>query len=205
MSEEGNVGDIPTEQASGGGEKGDFVGRKAYEKSVAAEKNLRSSNRELSARLAEYEAKEKAAAEQQMMEEKKFSEIIDQQKARISELEGTVTNQSQSMQDFQKMTAVMGMLQEKGINLESKYMNLVPLDKIQLQDDGAVNVASVSEVVSNFQQEHPRLVTPLSKMLPNDKSGSLKSQMSVEDWKKLDYKEKQEAWKEGRVKHDLKL
>lgn len=206
MTEEADTSGTPTEQARGSGEtKSEYVSRKAYEKTVAAEKNLRSNNRELSARLAEFEAKEQALAEEKMIEEKKFLEMIEQQKARIQELEGTVTTQSQSMQDFQKMTAVMGMFQEKGINLESKYMDLVPIQKIQLTDDGAVDVRSVSEVVSNFQQEHPRLVTPLSKLLPNDKSGSIKGQMSVDEWKKLDFKEKQKAWKEGRVKHGLDL
>lgn len=211
MSEQDLQGDAsgtPTETASGSGaeSKNDFVPRRVYEKTVGAEKNLRNSNRELTAKLAEFEAKEKAIQEQQMIEEKKFTEIIEEKNNLIVELEGTVNHQTKNMQDFQKASAVMGMLQEKGINLESKYMNLVPIEKIQLTEDGTVDVQTVNEVVSSFQKEHPRLVTPLGKLLPNDKSSSIQGQMSVDSWKTLmksDPKAGQKALKDGRVKYEF--
>jgi len=92
------------------------------------------------------------------------------------------------------------LLQSKGVNLESKYLGLLPIDQIEVTDSGEIDNTSVTSVIENFQKEHPRLTLPATKLLPNDKPGSNSGKISLEEWKKLSPKDRQAAYKEGRVK-----
>ena len=203
---QGGPSGTPTDPASGGGNnKNGFVSVETYKKTVAAEKNSKAREAELAAKVAEYEAEKEASREAQLLAEKKHMTVIEEQKLKIQELSGHVQKREKDITDFQKMTAIMGAMTEKGINLESKYMGLVPIDQVKISDDGQVDTQSVFDVVNNFQRDNPRLVLPFDKMLPNEKSGSVK-QMSTDEWKKLGSKaEREAALKEGRVKHDYKF
>jgi hypothetical protein len=152
------------------------------------------------ARLADYEVQEKQRKEQSLIDEKNFTEVIAQKNADIERLTGEVNSHLKDKQDFRKMNAAMGLLQQKGVNLDPKYIGLLPIDDIAIsQETGEVITDSVINVVESFQKEHPRLVTPLGKMLPNQKPGQGLGKISINEYKNLSREEKIKALKDGRV------
>jgi len=184
--------------------KSDFVSKDFADKVLTEKKNFQRKYTEAMAELNEFRSQQKAQAEQKMLEEKKFSELIDQQKSRISELESLNSQHLQEKTDFRKMNAALNLLQQKGVNLESKYMGLVHIDKIQLSESGEIDATSVAEVVDSFQKEHPRLTIPQKRLLPNLKSGDVGSKMTIDEWNKLGPEEASKALREGRVENPWK-
>lgn len=194
----GNGGD-------GGTEKPKSVSYDTYQKTVNQEKTLRQKLQETQEKLLIFENEKRSIEEQKMLEEKKHVEFIEKLKQEKAAAEEKASRLAEEQRDFRKITAAMGLLQEKGISLESKYLGLLPLDQIQFTDDGAIDHTSVAEAVSIFQKEHPRLTLPAKAFLPSDKPGSSAQKMSIEEWKKLPFKEKGEALKAGRVNHSFKF
>ncbi len=197
-------GNSPKARGDGEG-KPESVSYETYKKTVEAERSLRQKLKEREEKLLEFENEKRSIEEQKLLDEKKHVEFIENLKRQNAELEHRAKSLESEQKDFRKLNAAMGLLQEKGIQLESKYLGLLPLDSIQLTDDGAIDFTSVAEAVTTFQKEHPRLTAPAKAFLPNDKSGSSAQKMSVDEWKKLPYKEKQEAMKSGRVAHNFKF
>ncbi len=176
-----------------------------YEKTLKAERNAKQKLQEVQERLLSFENEKKSVEEQKLLNEKKHIEYIEQLKREKQELEVKTSSLLQEQTDFRKLNAALGLLQEKGVQLESKYLGLLPLDRIEITDEGSIDLTSVSQVVTDFQKEHPRLTAPAKAFLPSDKSNSSANSLSVDEWKKLPYKEKQEAMKAGRVKHNFKF
>jgi hypothetical protein len=203
MSEENNPNPNDSSgvkaEASGDGKSG-FVRHDSYVKAVDEAKSAKRRLADANARLAEFEVQEKQRKEQTLLDEKNFTELIAQKNAEIERLTGEVGNHVKDKQDFRKMNAAIGLLQQKGINLDPKYMGLLPIDDISIsQDTGEVVADSVVNVVENFQKEHPRLVTPMGKMLPNQKPGQGLGKISITEYKNLSREGKIQALKEGRV------
>lgn len=189
----------------GEGDKPKVVSYDTYERTVNQEKTLRKKLQETQEKLLLFENEKKSIEEQKLLEEKKHVDVIEQLRREKQEAHEKATRLEQEQKDFRKITAAMGLLQEKGITLESKYLGLLPLDQIQFTDEGTIDHTSVSQAVSLFQKEHPRLTAPAKNFLPSDKTGTSAQKISVEEWKKLPLKEKQEALKAGRVNHNFKF
>jgi hypothetical protein len=200
----GSSSDLASGDGAGDG-KPKHVSFDTYEKTLRAERNAKQKLQEVQERLLTFENEKKSVEEQKLISEKKHVEYIEQLKREKLELEQKTSHLLQEQTDFRKLNATLGLLQEKGIQLEAKYLGLLPLDRIEITDEGSIDLTSVSQVVTDFQKEHPRLTAPAKAFLPSDKSGSAANALSVEEWKKLSYKEKTEAMKAGRVKHSYKF
>jgi hypothetical protein len=201
----GGDSDAPGGGNKNGGDKPKQISYETYEKTLNQEKSLRKRLQETQEKLLIFENEHKATQEQKMLEEKKHLEFIEQLKREKAEALEKAQRLERDQTDFRKLNAAMGLLQEKGIQLEAKYLGLLPLDQIQLTEEGGIDHTSVANAVDNFAKEHPRLTLPASKFLPNDKTGNSAQKMSVDDWKKLPHKEKVEAMKSGRVNHNFKF
>lgn len=196
---------IPGGNENGSGDKPKLISYETYEKSLNQEKGLRQRLRETQEKLLVFENEQLNIKEQKMLDEKKHLEVIDQLKREKTEAIEKSKRLETDQIDFRKLNAAMGLMQEKGIQLESKYLGLLPLDQIQLTDEGTIDHTSVMTAVDNFAKDHPRLTLPANRFLPNDKTGNSASKMSVETWKALPHKEKLEAMKSGRVNHNFKF
>lgn len=196
---------VPSGNENGGGDKPKLISYETYEKSLNQEKGLRKRLQETQEKLLVFENEQLTIKEQKMLDEKKHLEVIDQLRREKSEAIEKSKRLENDQIDFRKLNAAMGLMQEKGIQLESKYLGLLPLDQIQLTDEGTIDHTSVMTAVDNFAKDHPRLTLPANRFLPNDKTGNSAQKMSVDDWKLLPYKEKQEAMKSGRVNHNFKF
>lgn len=188
-------------QASGEGAK-DFVSHDSYVKAVGEAKRAKEKLAEANARLQEVDQLIKQQKEAKLLEEKNFTELLSQKNSEIERLVAENQNHVKDKLDFRKMNAAVGLLQQKGINIDPKYMGLLPIDNILINEEsGEVVADSVVNVVESFQKEHPRLVTPLGKLLPNQKSGQSQNRLSLDQWKKLGRDEKRKALEEKRVDH----
>lgn len=204
LPNDGSGGTDPKAGGGGGDDGLKVVSRDAYDKSVTAEKNLRAQLRETQEKLLTFENEKRSIEEQKLLDEKKHVEYIEKLKVENQQLLQKTQMLEQNTTDFRKLNAAQGLMQEKGIQLDSKYYGLLPLDQIQLTTEGSIDMTSLSKVVDTFQKEHPRLVAPANKFLPSDKPGSSANQMSVDEWKALKTpKERTEALAAGRVRHNF--
>ena len=196
---QGSSGTPP--DASGNGGK-DFVSHDSYVKAVNEAKNAKAKMREMDARLQEYDELMKSQKEAKLLEEKNFTELLSQKNSEIERLSAENQSHIKDKLDFRKMNAAVGLLQQKGINIDPKYMGLLPIDNIVISEEtGEVIADSVINVVDSFQKEHPRLVAPIGKLLPNQASGQSQNRLSLNEWKKLGREEKRKALIEKRVDH----
>lgn len=200
---QGNVGDVPAPVGDSGkdSEKSEYVKRSAFDEVLDETKKFKSKFRETQAELNELRARQKEAEEAKLLEEKNYQEVID----RLRQEKEQILNENQlhvkEKQDFRKMSSLLSSLQKKGINIESKYYDLLPMDKIGFDDDGNIDGTSLADATETFIKEHPRLTTPIGKLLPNQKPESGGPKMSVSEWKNLgSRKERQEALAKGLVK-----
>lgn len=186
--------------AGEGSDKPSSVSYETYNRTVQSEKKLRDALRETQEKLLMFENDHKAREEQSLLDQKKHVEFIEKLKAENAKLLGENEGLKRNETDFRKLNAAVGLLNEKGIRVDPQYYGHIRLGEIEITDNG-VDHNSVATVIETFQKEHPRLVAPSSKFLPSDKPGDSGPQMSVEQWKKLPHKEKQEALRKGQVKH----
>lgn len=196
-----------SQHAGGAGEGSDkpgFVSLETHQRSVSNEKKLRTELREAQERLLSFDNDQKAREEQSLLDQKKHVEVIDQLKKQNLEILGENQSLKREQTDFRKLNAAVGLLNDKGIRLDPQYYGHLRLDEIQITENG-IDSTSVATVIDSFQKEHPRLTLPASKFLPSDKSGDSAGKMSVDQWKALPFKEKQDALKKGQVKHDYKF
>ena len=176
-----------------------FVKYETYSRAIGEVKDYKQRFRDTQAELNVFREKEKAVQEAKLLEEKEYQKVIESLKAEKDQLANRVMEHEKNETDFRKMNAAMSLMQQKGISLEAKYMGLVPIDAIEMTEDGGVDLTSVASVVDNFQKEHPRLTMPASKILPNDRSSSA-NMISKEEWHKLSTKDKKQALLDKRVK-----
>jgi len=202
MSEDNqpNVSGGNDPEASGKGK--DLVSHDSYVKAVDEAKRAKEKLAQANARLQEVDELIKQQNEKKLLEEKNFTELLSQKNSEIERLMHENQSHVKDKLDYRKMNAAVSLLQQKGINIEPKYMGLLPIDNIMISEEsGEVVADSVVNVVESFQQEHPRLVTPLAKLLPNQKSGQSQNRLSLDEWKKLSRDDKRKALEEKRVNH----
>jgi len=182
-------------------EKTEYVKRRAYESLLDESKAFKQKFRDTESELSELKAKLQADNEAKMLEEKKYVEVIDSLKTEKQKLEEMNLRHEQDKLDFRRTSAILGQLNKKGVNLESKYYDFLPLDQVGFDQDGNIDTTSLANATDAFVKEHPRLTTPMSKLFPNPSTDSnVGPKMSIAEWKRLDPKERKKALADKRVK-----
>jgi hypothetical protein len=194
-------GDSPDASGGGGDGKPKHVPRETYEKTVKSERNAKQKLQEAEDRLLVFETEKRTLEESKLLSEKKHVELIEQLKREKDELSAKNNSLIQDHRDARKLNAALGVLQEKGVQLDSKYLGLLPLDQIQFTAEGDIDHLTLVEAVTGFQKEHPRLIAPAKAFLPSDKSSNA-MMLTPEQWKALpSHAERQQALKDKRVKY----
>lgn len=179
----------------------ELVKRSTYVKAVDEVKSGKAKIREMAVELNEYKVERERLAEEKLLEEKNFTELFQQQKAQIETLTAQNETHQKDKTDFVKMQSALNVLQSKGVSLEQKYFDLLPLDQIQVTQEGQIDAQSVADVVEGFQKEHPRLTISAKALLPNNSTGSQGDKISMDEWRKLSPADRKKTLKEGKVKH----
>jgi hypothetical protein len=174
----------------------DKVDYRTYKKTVDNEKKLKQALADREARLAEFEKQQQAANEAKLLEQNQHLTVIEQLKKQNDELNGKIQSFHEQQTFSRKMHKVVGLLQQKGIQLDQKYLDLIPVDQIQVDAEGNPDMTSVVKVADSFVKEHPRLVTPLPNDLPGTRPGNSSTTLTYEAWTKLPPKEKRERFKD---------
>lgn len=193
-------GDPSNAGGDGNGEQVlDKVDYRTYKKTLDQEKNLKKQLQETNARLAEFEAKQKAAEEQKLLEANQHLDVINNLKKQNEELTGKLQSVEEQKIEGRKLTSVLGLLGQKGIQLDTKYLSLIPTDEIQVDAEGRPDPTSVLKVVEGFTKEHPRLVQSLPPDLPGGKPGGTATPLTLEQWKALPYDQKKARFKDVKL------
>lgn len=174
-----------------GGDKG-TVSHDTYKKTMDQLKSVQSQLREFTKEKETREYNDRLAKDQ-------HTQIIEEQKSKILELEAENNGHKQNILDTRKLHSALGLLHESGIQLEGQYYGMLQLDQIVVDESGRPDKTSVAKVVSDFKKQHPRLVMPAKNILPNDRPAGTVQPISIEAWKKLPPKEQKEALASGNV------
>lgn len=180
----------------GGGGKVDYA---TYAKTMDELKSIKKQLAEGRSELKKFQDAEREAKNKKEIEDKNFLGVIDELRAENETLKQENVGHHTDKTNFRKLNLALGLLQSKGISLEDKYFGMIPLDQIIVGEDGKPDKTSVAKVVADFTKEHPRLVLPRDKVLPNDRSSNGTRKLSIEEYKKLPRDEQAKALKEKRV------
>lgn len=154
-----------------------------YQKSVSSEKNAKAKLRDTEAELNEYKAREAAQQEQDLVAKGEQMKVIDSLKAENKTIREDLAKKAEDDIRVNKLHGFMSHLGQS--KLDPKYLGLVPVEQIEIDDQGKPIQESLTKVVNNFKAEHPRLLIHQSKDLPGQSPSSGGGSMSYEDWKKL--------------------
>ena len=174
-----NAGSINPESTSGDEEK---VAYSSYKKLLTEKKNLQSRLAEKNEALAKFESAQKDAEEKQLLDDKKYQELLLQ---RDKELESTRQELGQwqnLVTDSRKIAAFTDAL---GAKVESKYHGLIPLDKIELDAEGQIDGNSLASAVDYFKKEHARLIIDPKKDLPSNQPHGGQAKISIQELEQI--------------------
>lgn len=157
----------PVENGSGNEQDSseDLVKYSTYKKVLSEKKALQSKHAETVAKLAEHEAREKQKEENQLIADKEFDKVLNERNNEIEDLRLKLNESNKTLDDTIKLQHFISALGSSKI--ESKYFNFIPLDKIQVHEDGSINKENLVNVVEEFKAEHPRLLVRQKNNLPN--------------------------------------
>jgi len=162
----------------------DFVKYSTYKKTVNEAKNLRVKHSEAISKLAEFEAKERERSEKQLIDDKKYEELLGQRDEELSTTRAELDQTRKNEVDYRKMSSFLRGLGTSSIG--DDYLQLVPLDKIDLTEDGSIDQESLIATVSEFKQKHSRLlIEPKSDLPINRVGGSGTGKLSYKEWSNL--------------------
>jgi hypothetical protein len=156
----------------------------AYQKLLAEKRKLREQHVNTVSKLAEYESRDKERAEQQLIADKEFDKVLTEYKTQIDQLSNKLSQSETGLSEYRKMNSFIAGLGSS--KLDPKYFSLVPLEEIQMDENGEIDHESLVKTITDFKTEHSRLLVDPRTDLPNKKVGSGKTKgLTVREWKNL--------------------
>ena len=178
---DGSPVDKTTDEVNNGD---DVVKYTSFKKLLDEKKALSSKHSEVLTKLAEYEEKDRALAEQKLLDEKNYSKLLEAKDSELNSLRENLITTKTNEENFRKVYHFLNGLGDA--KLESKYFSLIPLESIKLDDSGDIDKDSLVDVISNFKTEHSRLLITNKKPLPESKIGSSSGKgLSLSQWGQL--------------------
>lgn len=180
MSENTNdAGSVDQNQASG---EAETVAYASYKKLLTEKKNLQSKMSEMNERLAKFETSQKEAEEKQLLEDKKYQELLANREDELRTTKEELGQWQSLVTDSRKIAAFTDAL---GAKVESKYHGLIPLNKIEVDSEGNIDGNSLASAVDFFKKEHTRLIVDPKRDLPNHQPGGGVNKISLDEFKEL--------------------
>lgn len=193
---DGNVpgGNEPAADGVEGKSPKQSVSHETYQRTVDAEKKLKQQNKELADKIAAREAQDKEAEEKRLLANQEHEKVIAQQKAEIERLTKEGETRKEQVEISRKLNSAVGLLSASGVQLDSRYFQLLDLDKITLDADGKPDANSVAKVVADFKRDNPLLVQGRKADLPGNSTGGSGQPLTLDAWKKLPYDQKMKRY-----------
>lgn len=160
----------------------DTVAYASYKKVLSEKKNLQAKMSEINERLAAFESDKKQREEAQLIEEKKYQELLTSRDEELVKTRQELSQWQNLVTDSRKIAAFTDAL---GAKIESKYHAHIPLDKIEIDEHGQVDGNSIASAVDSFKKEHARLIIDQKRDLPNHQPVGGDPKISLEEFKRL--------------------
>jgi hypothetical protein len=167
---------------SGSADESKYVPVDAYKRIQADLKKWKDRARENESKVNAWEAEKSQQADQKAIEEKRFQEVLEKQKAENEALKSQLGEYESSWQKAQKYNAVAQFL---GNDFDSKYADLIDFNSIEVEEDGSVNVETAKQTAERFKQEHPRLFLNPSRQTPGHYPNGGGSKLSANEFNRL--------------------
>ena len=157
MSEQdGSNVESPNEASESNQEsKEQYVAKKAYEEVSRDMHKNKAKAREAEARSAQLEAEIKAIKEAELIKEKQFQTLYEQEKEKAASLEAARKKDNEM---FLKTAKKSALKQELGGKIKDVYLNRAALNEIEVNDDGTLSSESLLTVANKFRQEFPEVI-----------------------------------------------
>lgn len=144
--------------------KNQFVSRDAYERLQKDLVKFKNRFKEVASKNNEYESDLKQREEQKLLEEKRFQELIENQKKEIEGLKGAIGSYETQQMEAKKYSAFTKAV---GNRIPDKFLPVIPLDQIKMVD-GEIDNDSLKEVAGNFLSTYPEIFKGSSGSTPGD-------------------------------------
>lgn len=184
----------PDNQPGGDGgadrERPETVSRDAYDRVLAEAKAAKERARKL-------EDERRQEEEKALREKEDFKALAEKREQELAEERQRREKLETQWQTARKIAAFTDALDG---HLDQKFFHLIDTDRIQLDDDGKADEATVRRAIESFKSEFGELVKkPGTNNLPTDAPGSGGSgSLTHEEWLKLPLPEKKKRYQEMR-------
>lgn len=158
-----------------------FVPKEAYDRLMADLVKYKGRYREADSKINEYKSQEQLRAEEKLLEEKKYQELIENQKKQIGELNDQIGSFKNQQVQAAKYRALVD---ELGTPVPDKFLPVMPFDEIKVID-GELDMESVKDVAARFKINYSEIFTTKTKDRMSDFPGGSSGKMSVEKYKAL--------------------
>lgn len=170
----------PDDSSGDSGNK--FVSAEAYERIQSDMVKWKKRARENEAKVNEWESEKKSREENKALEEKRYLELLEQQKAENETLKSNLGALEKNWQDAQKYSEINRHL---GNNFDQQYAGLIPFEEIEVTEDGKVDPESAKRVAEGFKQKHPRLFMSPSTQPPGHYPNGSGKKISASEFAQL--------------------
>ena len=154
----------------------DFVKREVFENYKKDLFKAKDKNKALNEELARYRSEENSRAEEKLLEEKRFQELLEKRDAEIAELRGQSQGYQETISNYEKREItgqkLNAFLDAADFKIDSKYLSFIDIDGIQVGDDGKVVASTVTDAIEKMRKEHPALITGKSKSPSHHQPGN---------------------------------
>jgi len=187
-----------TEEQGTTEEEKKFVERKAYEQVAADMHKYKNQTKDALAKVAEYEAKEAQAKQQELIDQKKFQEIADNERKEKEQLKQSLAQLENKVLNAQRIEA----LRAEGIEFQSpEVFKLIQedLEKIGFDDNSNVKKAEVKTFANKLRESLSWAIKqPKAADIPSDApgKGSVAGKLNYEQWSKLSSADKKARMKD---------
>lgn len=163
-------------------QKDQYVARKAYEEVANDMHKFKSRYKEQAARATELEARLKSIEEATLMEQSRWKELYEREKAEKEKAE-QIRQQERNL--YLRSVKVSALKSELGGKIRDEYLQLADINAIEIKEDGSLSPDSVLSVANKFRQEHPMLVPSSESSILTSPAASNKGMVSQNQQKSI--------------------
>jgi len=176
-------------------DKGKFVTREAYERLQRDLVKAKGRFKEAESKKNEYESEAQRRAEAKLLEEKEFQKVIDKKNEEIEGLNSTIGQYKTRDVEANKYSAFVKAV---GQPVPDKFLPVIPLNEIEVDESGNVDPEQVKQVAGAFQSTYPEIFKR-SNTTPGDFPKGAPKKMSKAEYV-AQGKKKGSKWMQAQVK-----
>lgn len=160
-------------------------------------RRLLDEKKKVAAKLAEYEAKERLAAEEQAKKAGEHQKIIEARDALIKEQQEQLMSVKSQIENAKKLSAFMKSVGD----IDGKWLGLVDVSKIAFKPESEeVDDFSLKTAVDNFRKQWPEAIKKPGSSLPNPAMPNGNGMISESEWKALKGSAEKQKYKPDQIK-----